>query len=91
LIWREPLLVAIGGFEEGEFKGYGSTEEIVAQIPLRGAAFDLLVVATSGLAGSVTQMAGEVLVHLEHSHFVLPKDPPELVVGQDFAAVLRVL
>jgi hypothetical protein len=30
-------------------------------------------------------MAGEVLVHLEHGHLVLAEDPPELVVGQDFA------
>src|SRR5437868_15538786 len=37
------------------------------------------------------QMAGEVLVHLEHGHLVLAEDPPELVVGQDFTAVLRVL
>src|SRR5580693_10174657 len=36
-------------------------------------------------------MAGQVLVHLEHGHLVLAEDPPELVVGQDFAAVLRVL
>src|SRR5260370_17313978 len=34
------------------------------------------------------QMAGEVLVHLEHGHLVLAEDPPELVIGQDFAAVL---
>jgi hypothetical protein len=32
-------------------------------------------------------MAVEVLVHLEHGHLVLAEDPPELVVGQDFAAV----
>src|ERR1700747_1322944 len=36
-------------------------------------------------------MAGEVLVHLEHGHLILAEDPPELIVGQDFAAVLRVL
>ena len=36
-------------------------------------------------------MAGEVLVHFEHGHLVLAEDLPELVVGQDFAAVLRVL
>jgi hypothetical protein len=37
------------------------------------------------------QMLGEVLVHLEHGYPVLAKDLPELVVGQDLAAVLRVL
>jgi hypothetical protein len=36
-------------------------------------------------------MGGQVLVHLKHGHLVLPEHPPELVVGQDFAAVLRVL
>jgi hypothetical protein len=43
------------------------------------------------LPALLLQMAGEMLVHLEHGHLVLAKDPPELVVGQDFAAVLRVL
>src|SRR5260370_28308530 len=37
------------------------------------------------------QMAGEVLVHLEHRYLVLAEDSPELVVGQYFTAVLRVL
>src|SRR5277367_1736714 len=37
------------------------------------------------------QMRGEVLVHLEHGHLVLAEDSPELVIGHDFAAVLRVL
>jgi hypothetical protein len=36
-------------------------------------------------------MAGEVLVHLEHGHLVLVEDLLELVISQDFAAVLRVL
>src|SRR5882757_3556676 len=36
-------------------------------------------------------MRGEVLVHLKHGHLVLAEDPPELVIGHDFAAVLRVL
>src|SRR3954463_11774004 len=36
-------------------------------------------------------MAIEVLVHLEHSHPVLAEDPPELIVRQDFAAVIWVL
>jgi hypothetical protein len=36
-------------------------------------------------------MLSEMLVHLEHGHFVLAKDLPELVVGQDLAAVLWVL
>jgi hypothetical protein len=36
-------------------------------------------------------MPGKVLVHFEHGHLVLTEDLPELVVGQDFAAVLRVL
>jgi hypothetical protein len=36
-------------------------------------------------------MRGEVLVHLEHGHLVLAENPPELVIGHDFAAVLRVL
>ena len=29
--------VSIGGFEKGEFEGYSPTEEVVAQIRLRGA------------------------------------------------------
>src|ERR1700726_4881584 len=37
------------------------------------------------------QMAGKVLVRLEHRHLVLAEDPPELIVGQDFASVLWVL
>jgi hypothetical protein len=37
------------------------------------------------------QMLGKVLVHLKHGHLVLAKDLPELVVGQDLTAVLRVL
>ena len=37
------------------------------------------------------QVQGEVLVHLEHDHLVLAEDALELVVGQDLAAVLRVL
>src|SRR4051794_19407207 len=36
-------------------------------------------------------MPGEMLVHLEHGHLVLAEDALELVVGQDLAAVLRVL
>jgi hypothetical protein len=36
-------------------------------------------------------MAGEVLVHLEHGHLVLAEDPPELIIRQDFAAVIWVL
>src|SRR5271169_2704506 len=36
-------------------------------------------------------MRGEVLAHLEHGHLVLAEDSPELVIGHDFAAVLRVL
>jgi hypothetical protein len=36
-------------------------------------------------------MAGEVLVHFEHGHLVLAEDPPELVIGQDFAAVLQIV
>ena len=70
---------------------HGDIEPITVHCRVFVDTFDLLVVAMSGLAGSVTQMAGEVLVHFEHSHLVLPKDPPELVVGQDFAAVFRVL
>jgi hypothetical protein len=35
-------------------------------------------------------MLREVLVHLEHGHLVLAKNLPELVVGQDLSAVLRV-
>src|ERR1700720_3428167 len=37
------------------------------------------------------QMAGKVLVHLEHRHLVLAEDPPELIVRQNFASVLWVL
>src|SRR4051794_41709350 len=37
------------------------------------------------------QVPGKVLVHLEHGHLVLAEDALELVVGQDLAAVLRVL
>src|SRR3954447_7952109 len=37
------------------------------------------------------QVPGEVLVHLEHGHLVLAEDALELVVGQDFTTVLRVL
>jgi hypothetical protein len=36
-------------------------------------------------------MLGEVLVHLEHGHLVFAEDPADLVIGQDLAAVLRVL
>src|SRR5437868_6829443 len=37
------------------------------------------------------QMAGKVLVHLEHRHLVLAEDPSELFVRQDLASVLWVL
>src|SRR5919112_440686 len=37
------------------------------------------------------QVPSEVLVHLEHGRLVLAEDLAELVVGQDLAAVLRVL
>ena len=37
------------------------------------------------------EVLAEVLGHLEHGHFVLAEDFPELVIGEDFAAVLRVL
>ena len=43
------------------------------------------------LPGLSLQMLSEMLVHLEHGHFVLAKYLSELVVGQDLAAVLRVL
>src|SRR3712207_8346522 len=35
--------------------------------------------------------SGKVLVHLEHRHLLLSEDLLELVVGQNFAFVLRVL
>jgi hypothetical protein len=37
------------------------------------------------------QMGGEVFADLEHRHLVGVEDQAELVVGEDFAAVLRVL
>jgi hypothetical protein len=37
------------------------------------------------------QVLSEVLVHLEHGDLVLAEDLAERVVGQDLAAVLRVL
>ena len=37
------------------------------------------------------QMLGKVLVHLEHGHLVLAENLLELVVSQDFAAVLWIL
>ena len=36
-------------------------------------------------------MRREVFVHLEHGHLVPAEDSAELVIGHDFAAVLRVL
>src|SRR5436190_13339102 len=50
-----------------------------------------LSMAAGRLPGLSLQMAGEMLVHFKHGHLVLAEDPPELVVGQDFAAVLWVL
>jgi hypothetical protein len=37
------------------------------------------------------QMRREAFVYLEHGHLVFAEDPPELVIGHDFAAVLWVL
>src|SRR5215212_12085588 len=37
------------------------------------------------------EVLGEMLVHLEHRHGLLPEDRFELVVGQDLTLVLRVL
>jgi hypothetical protein len=36
-------------------------------------------------------MDSEVLVHLKHGHLVLSEDFTELVVGEDFTTVLRIL
>src|SRR5260370_40958686 len=55
-----------------------------AHIALHGSRF-------SGSPAMSLQMAGEVLVHLEHRYLVLAEDSPELVVGQYFTAVFRVL
>src|SRR5882762_7074159 len=44
-----------------------------------------------GLPALLLQMAGKVLVHLEHRHRVLAEDPPEVIVRQNFASVLWVL
>ena len=38
-----------------------------------------VVVSASRVAGPLTSMLSEMLVHLEHGHFVLAKDLPELV------------
>ena len=46
---------------------------------------------SDGLPVLSLQMAGKVLVHLEHRHLVFAEDPPELIVRQDFASVLWVL
>ena len=45
----------------------------------------------AAVASASLQVLGKVLVHLEHGHLVLTEDLPELIVGQDLAAVLRVL
>jgi hypothetical protein len=58
---------------------------------LASASLETSVSVGSDRCLSRSEMAGQMLVHLEHGHLVGSENQPQFFVGDNFASVLRVL